>query len=138
MRHFLARRAGPFILVLGLVATPVMLLAQTPPVASPAASAAKAYKAKLTPWGEPDMRGTWPIDYLNGVPLQRDPKYGNRAFLTDEEYAEAHKRQDALQGRYDNDAKNGKIGRGHWDEAGRREPADLADHGAGQWPPCPP
>jgi hypothetical protein len=80
--------------------------------------ASKAYKPKVTAWGEPDLRGTWPIDYLNGLVLERDPKYGDRAFLNDAEYAEAMKRQDALRARYDNDDKDGKIGRGHWDEAG--------------------
>src|SRR5689334_18025809 len=90
-------------------ACPAMLAAQP---AKPGA-AAKSYKPKLTAWGEPDLRGTWPIDYLNGLVLERDPKYGNRAYLSDAEYAEAKKRQDALQARYENDDKDGKIGRGH-------------------------
>jgi hypothetical protein len=85
---------------------------------APTDIAKKNFKPKLTSWGEPDIRGTWPIDYLNGLVLERDPKYGDRALLTDQEYAEARKRQDALRARYDNDDKDGKIGRGHWDEAG--------------------
>ncbi len=84
--------------------------------APPAAS--KGYKPKLTAWGEPDLRGTWPIDYLNGLVLERDPNMAIAPILNDTEYAEAMKRQDALRARYENDDKDGKIGRGHWDEAG--------------------
>jgi hypothetical protein len=41
-----------------------------------------------TPWGDPDLQGTWPTTNLNfSVPLQRDVKLGNRNVLTDEEYA---------------------------------------------------
>lgn len=29
----------------------------------------KTYHPKRTPWGEPDLRGTWPIDRLNFTPL---------------------------------------------------------------------
>jgi hypothetical protein len=42
----------------------------------------------MTSWGEPDIQGMWPINHLIGVPLQRDPKHGDRLFLTDEEFAE--------------------------------------------------
>ena len=46
--------------------------------------AENGFKPKKTEWGEPDFRGGWPIDSLNGrTPLQRDPKYGNRQLLTD-------------------------------------------------------
>jgi hypothetical protein len=41
----------------------------------------------MTPWGEPDIQGTWPINHLIGVPLVRDTAYGDRLFLTDEEFA---------------------------------------------------
>jgi hypothetical protein len=75
------------------------------------------YKAKKTSWGEPDFRGGWPIDHLNGrTPLQRDPKYGNRAYLTDEEFAERDKEVQALAKRYENEDKEGKMGIGHWAE----------------------
>jgi len=78
----------------------------------------KSYKPKTTPWGDPDLRGTWPIDYLSGLTLQRDVKYGDRVFMTNEEFAAKQKQQDALRARYENDTADGKIGRGHWDEAG--------------------
>lgn len=75
------------------------------------------YRAKKTSWGEPDFRGGWPIDHLNGrTPLQRDPKFGNRAYLTDEEFAVRDKEVQALGERYQNEDKSGTMGIGHWAE----------------------
>ena len=76
------------------------------------------YAPKVTPWGEPDMRGTWPIDYLNGTPMQRTPAQGNRVFMTDEEYAERAKRIESLAQRYENEESGDRLGQGHWVEMG--------------------
>lgn len=77
------------------------------------------YTPKKTPWGEPDLRGTWPLDHLNGrTPLERDPKYGNRAFLSDQEFAERTAQVDQLGQRYANEDKKGQLGIGHWAEMG--------------------
>jgi len=76
------------------------------------------YQPGKTSWGEPDLRGKWPIDFLNGTPLQRDPKYGDRVFMNDEEYAERTKVADARQSRYEKEGESNKIGIGHWAEAG--------------------
>ncbi|MGE5721886.1 MAG: hypothetical protein ACM3YM_05435 [Sphingomonadales bacterium] len=78
-----------------------------------------SFKPKKTAWGDPDLRGTWPIDHLNGTPLQRDPKYGNRVFLTDEEFAERSKFISAAQSGYEKEEQSNKIGLGHWAEAGQ-------------------
>ena len=78
------------------------------------------YQAKQTEWGEPDFRGGWPIDHLNGrTPLQRDPKYGNRAYLTDEEFAARDAEVQQLARRYENEDSQGKMGIGHWAEVAR-------------------
>lgn len=53
------------------------------------------YVPKTTPWGDPDLRGRWPIDHLNGTPLQRTPEQGNRMFLSDEEMEERRRRIEA-------------------------------------------
>lgn len=79
----------------------------------------KTYKPKTTPWGEPDLRGTWPIDHLNGTPMQRDPAQGNRMFLTDEEFAARTQRVDTLAARYDKEESGDKLGQGHWVEMGK-------------------
>ncbi|MFB0613119.1 hypothetical protein [Aurantiacibacter poecillastricola] len=41
-----------------------------------------------TSWGDPDFRGTFPIDDIASIPFERLPEYENRFWLTDEEYAE--------------------------------------------------
>jgi hypothetical protein len=75
------------------------------------------YRAGQTLWGEPDFRGGWPIDHLNGrTPLQRDPKYGERAYLTDAEFAERDEQVQALAKRYENEDSQGTMGIGHWAE----------------------
>ena len=75
------------------------------------------YQAKKTAWGEPDFRGGWPIDHLNGrTPLQRDAKHGDRAFLTDEEFAERDAAVDQLAQRYANEDESDTMGIGHWAE----------------------
>src|SRR5579872_1077214 len=62
--------------------------------AQPAAK--KSYTPPKTPWGEPDLQGTWPLNHLIATPFQRQPKYGDRRLMTDEEYAAA---QNAAQSR---------------------------------------
>ena len=68
-------------------------VSQAKPAASAAKPAAKpaaaAYKQPLTSWGEPDISGMWPINHLVTSRLVRDPKYGDRLYLTDEEFKTA-------------------------------------------------
>ena len=51
------------------------------------AVAAFAQNAPRTPWGDPDLEGTYTSDNSIGVPMQRPETFGTRALLTDEEYA---------------------------------------------------
>jgi uncharacterized membrane protein YgcG len=53
--------------------------------------AATPYVPPKTPWGEPDLQGMWPLDHLITTPLVRRGQYGDRRFLTEEEYAAAQK-----------------------------------------------
>jgi hypothetical protein len=43
-----------------------------------------------TPWGDPDLRGTWPIQHLAdaGIPFERPAELGDRAWHTEAEFAE--------------------------------------------------
>lgn len=77
------------------------------------------YAPAKTAWGDPDLRGRWPIDHLNGTPLQRAPEQGNRVFLTDEEMAARAARIEAAVARYENEDAGDKLGQGHWVEMGR-------------------
>jgi hypothetical protein len=45
----------------------------------------------MTPWGEPDLRGIWPLNHLISTPLQRPERFGERRLMTDEEFATAQK-----------------------------------------------
>jgi len=68
------------------------------------------WKAPKTPWGDPDLQGTWPISYVGSVPLERcrggfgrgttppPPCDQNKAFYTEEEF---QARQAAAAGRPD-------------------------------------
>jgi len=49
------------------------------------------YTPKKTPWGDPDFRGIWPIDNIASLPFQRPERFGNRFWLTEEEFAERQK-----------------------------------------------
>jgi len=56
-------------------------------LAATVCTVASAQEAPRTPWGDPDLRGTYTSDNSIGVPFERPPQYGERAELTDEEYA---------------------------------------------------
>src|SRR5262245_66458775 len=52
-----------------------------------AAAQTKPYSTPKTPWGDPDISGTWSSDDLRNIPVQRPAELGNKAQLSDEEYA---------------------------------------------------
>jgi hypothetical protein len=53
-----------------------------------------AYKVPRTPWGEPDLQGTYNARDFQGVPLERAQSLGTRDTLNDEEYRERVARRD--------------------------------------------
>jgi hypothetical protein len=77
----------------------------------------------VTPWGDPDLRGTWPIMHLFSTRLQRDPKYGERRELNDEEWAAAQAVLNARDERYRTEIGSNKMGMGHWAETTTRTEA---------------
>jgi hypothetical protein len=40
-----------------------------------------------TPWGDPDLQGTWTAEAELSVPFERPAQYGDRQILTDQEFA---------------------------------------------------
>jgi hypothetical protein len=72
------------LVAMGLVAARLSAQAPVSPRSSAARPSATAVK---TPWGEPDLRGTYTSDNSIGVPLERPARFGDRATLTDEEFA---------------------------------------------------
>jgi len=110
-------RRSAFLLAAALAALPAAAAAQDDTDLTVVPPVPENYKAKTTEWGEPDFRGGWPIDHLNGrTPLERDPKYGNRVFLTQQEFAERDEAVQQLAKRYENEDEKGTMGIGHWAE----------------------
>jgi len=90
-----------------------------------------------TPWGDPDLQGTWPIAHLMSVPLQRPPQYGDRLHFTEEELAQQRKAIEEQNQRYAEENAEGRLGMGHWVE--ETEPpvqtSLIVDPPNGQLPP---
>jgi hypothetical protein len=148
---------------LALAAIPaVVAFAQDKP-AAPAASKPAAdqaavdpdaptpnYKVPRTSWGDPDLRGTWPLQHLSTtVPLQRgfqrfqpdgrtvvaDDKYGDRLMKTDDELGLSPAARRA--GGYEAEEKQNKLNMGHWVETGtqNRRTSLIVDPVNGRLPP---
>ena len=65
------------------------------------------WKAPRTPWGHPDISGTWTTDDMRGVPMSRAAQYGSRQYLTDQEFAA--RAQQRLNARAVDDARTGTF-----------------------------
>jgi hypothetical protein len=77
----------------------------------------------VTPWGEPDLQGNWPIMHLFATRLQRDPKYGERRELDDAEWQAAQEGLKRRDERYHEEIQGNKMGMGHWAETTTRTEA---------------
>jgi hypothetical protein len=127
------RRVRLWMAVAMAALVPAVMLAQAP---------VKSYTPPKTPWGDPDLQGMWPSTDMLGVPLQRPDNLGERAFLTDEEYAqrEAQAQRTAAADREDfvkPDAKAGINPPSHWAERGKpqRQASLIVDPANGKMPP---
>jgi hypothetical protein len=86
---------------------------------------AKAYTQPKTPWGDPDLQGTWTSDDCINTPMQRPANLGEKLYLTDEELTQ---REAAIARQAENDkqqfiAANAQANvnpPGHWGERARR------------------
>ena len=98
------------------------------------------YQPKRTEWGDPDLRGTWPIDNIASLPMNRPAAFGNRFWLTEEENAARLQQIERSAQAYDAEDRAGRIGMGHWVESnssGRRTSL-LVEPATGQLPPMTP
>jgi hypothetical protein len=86
------------------------------PAAHGAPGSTGKWRQPKTPWGDPDLQGTWPISHLMATPLQRPEKYGTRLEFTPEELAEQRKAAEAQNKRYQQEESEHKLGLGHWVE----------------------
>jgi len=82
-----------------------------------------AYVPKKTAWGDPDLRGMFPIDAIGGLSLQRTPEQGKRVWLSDQEYKVISDNMEKFRNAAAAETKANRLGNGNWVEmtgAGRR------------------
>jgi hypothetical protein len=92
-RHTMALRASAAVIALGLLATASLgggpaLAQQAPADLNSIPPVPTDYKVKKTAWGDPDFRATWTIEHIpeTRILFQRPKGWGNRVWLTEEEY----------------------------------------------------
>jgi hypothetical protein len=110
-----------------MAAVSIFLLIALPAVAQApkSRSAASPWAQPKTPWGDPDLQGTWTSDDCIGTPMNRPAKFGNRLYYTEQELSE---RQKQIEKQHENDlvetvAPDARVGTGppsHWGERARR------------------
>ena len=119
----------PILIAIALLSAAISLEAQQKApaagVKTAAAPAAKGYVTPKTPWGDPDIQGTWTSDDCIGTPMNRPANLGNKASYTEQELAQ-REGQLARQAAADSqefapsDARVGTGPPSHWAERARR------------------
>lgn len=97
-------------ILLGLTAALVL-------TAGDAFSKASNWVHPKTPWGDPDLQGTWPLNHISAVPLQRPKKFGDRLHFTEEELAQQAASVESRNELYKDEIDADRIGLGHWVES---------------------
>jgi hypothetical protein len=110
-----------------LVVAAIVMLTAEPAIGQAAKGqpAAKSGTALKTPWGDPDLQGTWTSDDCIGTPMNRPVNLGDRLYYTEQELAQ---RQSQLTKQQENAneefvAPDQRVGTGppsHWVERARR------------------
>ena len=105
---------GRLAMLAALIAAPA--LAQEIPADLTQLPAVAKYAPPRTEWGDPDLTGNWPIERINqsGLSFQRPDEYGDRVWLTDEEFAQRLARAEASDGAYNPDNARGSVGLADW------------------------
>ena len=113
---------------------------QTPADLTTIPPVATDYQPNKTAWGDPDLRGTWPINDVAEMPVNRPDQYGNRFFKTAEELAAEQARVEQLETGYKKEEAQETIGSGHWIEylGGASRTSMVVDPANGKLPPMTP
>jgi hypothetical protein len=113
----------------------VTAAAQTPAPKAATAAKGKVWSASKTPWGDPDLQGVWTSDDMLSVPMERPETFAGRAELTDEEFAERSKRDQAAL-----DRNKGAVGAFRGDVGTRtfRQTSRVIEPADGRIPPTTP
>src|SRR5262245_3714750 len=123
----MSHRSVRFLVMLAVVflLASISLSAQTKPDAHKAAHAAARWTPPKTPWGDPDLQGTWTSDDCIGTQMNRAANLGDKLYFTEQELAD---RERTLASQAENDKQefvgsNTRAGTGppgHWGERARR------------------
>jgi len=143
-----ARMATLWVGLLAMAAAASAQTADQPHTRSPAEQAARAgappapagWQVPRTPWGDPDLTGTWPLDSVGRTPVERPVELAGKAYLSDEEYAAALAEAQRVAANYEEEDAAGEIGSGHWFEWGRplRQTSLIMEPANGRIPPLTP
>ena len=110
---------------------------QTSTSGSKSAPVAKAAAAMRTPWGDPDLQGTWSGDSAQAIPMQRPAQFAGRPDLTDEEFKTKLDRDTAARKRAQN-ASGSFAGDGAWLDRTFRQTSLIVEPADGTLPPLTP
>jgi hypothetical protein len=121
----------PFLVPIAVLAVAAGLEAQKAPAAAAtpavktAATAPRVWKTPKTPWGDPDLQGTWTSDDCIGTQMNRPANLGEKRYFTEQELAQ-REGQLARQAAADSQEfapQDARVGTGppsHWAERARR------------------
>jgi hypothetical protein len=133
------------LLALAFAAAAMPAASQAPARATgAAAAAASTWNSPRTPWGDPDLQGTWSTDDYIGVPIERPVQLGTKLFLTEEEWnaRAAEQKQQAAKAAQGAPNPGGATGPpDHWGEQPRRtirQTSFVVDPLDGRIPPVTP
>ena len=101
------------------------------------AQKAHGFVTPRTPWGDPDLNGTWPSIDMVRVPMQRPALYGGRLFMTALEHTAVEKQEQDRIVQMANQGAGGATGTpGHWVEWGKsqRQTSLIVDPPDGRLP----
>ena len=102
-KRFLAAAVAALAVVPASAQTPAAApVSAARPAQAPAAKPAAAkWATPKTPWGHPDLSGTWTSDGAIGIPMARPDQFAGRVELTEAEFADKLKRDAATRQRSD-------------------------------------
>lgn len=99
-----------------LFTAPALAQSQIPADLTTMPPVSDGYHPATTAWGDPDLRGTWPINDIADLPVNRPDRFGDRFWKTPEEIAAEQGRVETLEEAYKAEEEDSTIGLGHWIE----------------------
>jgi hypothetical protein len=118
-----------FLCSIGLAALIAAVPADAQTAAKSSSKSDAPFAAPKTPWGDPDIQGTWTSDDTWGVPFERPKNFGTRATLTEDEL-KAREKAVANSGEFvESGGTNHSPAKAQLDAAAKGEAAPAAPQG---------